>query len=57
MKIKSLLAVFSLFPFAIFAAYPASEKTIFHCTTAQQKQVQVCDSHSHIEYKFGKNLI
>ena len=56
MYTKSLIVLLSLFPAALFAACPASEKTIFHCTTKQQKQIQVCDANRHIEYKFGKNL-
>lgn len=56
MKKIKVFFILSLIPTAIFAACPASQKTIFHCTTTQQKHIQVCDANTHIHYKFGKNL-
>ena len=56
MKTKTLIALFSLYPIVVFAACPAAEQTIFHCTTKQQKQIQVCDAKTHITYQYGQHL-
>lgn len=55
LKVTALL-VLSLISTQIFAVCPAPQKTVFHCTTPQKKQIQVCDTGTHLEYKYGKNL-
>ena len=39
---------------SLFAACPSQTKTIFMCTTTNNKVIQVCDAGNTISYSFGK---
>lgn len=39
---------------SLFAACPSQSKTIFMCTTTNNKVIQVCDAGNAISYSFGK---
>ena len=39
---------------SLFAACPSQSKTIFMCTTTNNKVIQVCDAGNTISYSFGK---
>lgn len=39
---------------SLFAACPSQTKTIFMCTTTNNKVIQVCDAGNAISYSFGK---
>lgn len=43
-----------LFSSPVFALCASASKTIFYCTTAKGKQIEVCDSKKTIDYSFGK---
>lgn len=36
------------------AACQANQKTVFRCTTAQGKMIEVCDAGTSIDYAFGR---
>ncbi|AXY55743.1 hypothetical protein CDG60_03525 [Acinetobacter chinensis] len=38
----------------VLAACPGNTKTVFSCTTANNKTIQVCDAGKSISYSFGK---
>ncbi|QUY37617.1 hypothetical protein [Acinetobacter junii] len=40
--------------YSLFAACPSQTKTIFKCTTTNNKVIQVCDAGNTISYSFGK---
>jgi hypothetical protein len=44
-----------LFSSPVFALCTSGSKTIFYCTTATGKQIEICDSKKTIEYSFGKS--
>lgn len=50
----SLLGMLLLLPGMALAACPAGQDTVFACTTAHGKQVQVCDAGRTIGYTFGR---
>ncbi|MEK5761469.1 hypothetical protein [Acinetobacter junii] len=39
---------------SLFAACPSQSKTVFNCTTTNNKVIQVCDVDNIISYSFGK---
>ena len=39
---------------SVFAACPSQSKTVFKCTTTNNKVIQVCDAGNTISYSFGK---
>ena len=39
---------------SLFAACPSQSKTVFNCTTTNNKVIQVCDAGNTISYSFGK---
>lgn len=39
---------------SLFAACPSQSKTLFNCTTTNNKVIQVCDAGNTISYSFGK---
>ena len=39
---------------SLFAGCPSQSKTIFMCTTTNNKVIQVCDAGNTISYSFGK---
>ena len=39
---------------SLFAACPNQNKTVFNCTTTNNKVIQVCDAGNTISYSFGK---
>ena len=39
---------------SLFAACPNQSKTVFNCTTTNNKVIQVCDAGNTISYSFGK---
>ena len=39
---------------SLFAGCPSQTKTIFMCTTTNNKVIQVCDAGNTISYSFGK---
>ena len=39
---------------SLFAACPSQSKTVFNCTTTNNKVIQVCDAGNMISYSFGK---
>ena len=39
---------------SLFAACPSQSKTVFSCTTTNNKVIQVCDAGNTISYSFGK---
>ena len=43
-----------LFASPVFAMCTSGSTTIFFCTTAKGKQIEVCDSKKTIDYSFGK---
>lgn len=54
MKKLLLLAIASTFSAGAWADC-SSAKTVFQCTTANNKMIQVCDSDKNITYSFGKH--
>lgn len=52
---KKLIVVLALLSSgSAFATCPNSSKTVFQCTTNNNKVVQVCDAGKTIKYAFGK---
>ena len=47
------LAAVAMVPVAQAACQP-NQKTVFRCTTAQGKAIEVCDAGAAIEYAFGR---
>ena len=43
-----------MFSHSVLAACPSQSKTVFHCTTTNNKVIQVCDAGNMISYSFGK---
>lgn len=52
---KKIMIVFAvLHSHSVFAACPSQSRTIFNCTTINNKVIQVCDAGKTISYSFGK---
>lgn len=51
---KILIALLILSTQQAFAACQSNSKTVFSCTTNNNKVVQVCDAGKTIQYSFGK---
>lgn len=54
MKKLLLLTIISTFSVGVWANCPAQTKTIFQCTTTNNKVIRVCDAGKNITYSFGK---
>lgn len=51
---KLIIAVAVVCSNSVFAACPSQSKTVFNCTTTNNKVIQVCDAGNTISYSFGK---
>ena len=51
---KLIIVVAVICSHSAFAACPAQSKTVFNCTTTNNKVIQVCDAGNTISYSFGK---
>ena len=55
MKVFALIAVLAfVIPTCAHAKCDAGTKTLFSCTTAKNKQIELCDAGKTIQYSFGK---
>lgn len=54
MKKLLLLAISLTLSFGVWANCSSPSKTIFQCTTTNNKVIQVCDAGKNITYSFGK---
>ncbi len=55
LKMKKMIMVLAIVcSHSVFAACPSKSKTVFNCTTTNNKVIQVCDSGNTIHYSFGK---
>jgi hypothetical protein len=53
--LKTALTLILLSTSAVsYAACDAGSKTIFSCTTASAKRIELCDAGAQIQYSFGK---
>lgn len=53
-KTALLTALFLLSPLTVQAACQSEQQTLFSCTTAKGKRIQLCDQQQFLEYSFGK---
>jgi predicted helicase len=51
---KLIIVVAVICSHSLFAACPSQSKTVFNCTTTNNKVIQVCDAGNMISYSFGK---
>ena len=51
---KLIIVVAVICSHSAFAACPSQSKTVFNCTTTNNKVIQVCDAGNTISYSFGK---
>lgn len=51
---KSIMILAMICSHSVFAACPSQSKTVFSCTTTNNKVIQVCDGGNTISYSFGK---
>ena len=51
---KTIMGLAVVCSSSAFSACPNNSKTIFSCTTTNNKVIQVCDSGKTIHYAFGK---
>uniref|UniRef100_UPI003F4949AF hypothetical protein n=1 Tax=Acinetobacter tandoii TaxID=202954 RepID=UPI003F4949AF len=51
---KMIIGLIVICSSSAFSACPSNSKTIFSCTTTNNKVIQVCDSGNTINYTFGK---
>ena len=51
---KTIMGLAVVCSSSAFSACPNNSKTIFSCTTTNNKLIQVCDSGNTIHYAFGK---
>ena len=51
---KLIIVVAVICSHSAFAACPGQSKTVFNCTTTNNKVIQVCDAGNMISYSFGK---